>query len=160
MRVGHGYDVHRHGGLSPLILGGVRIDGAPGVDATSDGDVVVHALIDAMLGAAALGDLGSFFPSDEEQWSGANSMGTLLPMAIAAVAAAGWHVSTVDCTVISQTVRVSITRERMRERVAEALSVDVGAVSVKATSTDRLGAIGRGEGIAASAVVVLEPAES
>ncbi len=159
MRVGYGFDVHRHGGAAPLVLGGVLVEGAPGVEATSDGDIVVHALIDALLGAAALGDIGTMFPSNDSQWEGADSMGVLLPACLAAVSEAGWSVSNIDCTVIAHTVRVGGVREKMRIRLADALGTDVGAVSVKATTTDGLGAIGRGEGIAAAAVVVLIPAE-
>ena len=159
MRVGHGFDVHRHGGTAPLVLGGVLVEGAPGVEATSDGDILVHAVIDALLGAAALGDLGSMFPSDDPRWEGADSIRVLLPACLAAISGAGWRVSNVDCTVITQTVRIDVLRENMRIRLADALGTELAAVSVKATTTDRVGAIGRGEGIAASAVVVLAPAE-
>lgn len=159
MRVGHGHDVHRFGGDKPLVLAGQVLLGEPGVEATSDGDVVVHAIIDAMLGAAALGDLGSLFPARDERWEGAHSLEELLPVAVRALDESGWSVASVDVTVIVQHVRIAPHRLAMREALAVALGIETGAVSVKATTTDKLGAIGRGEGIAVSAVVVAGAAE-
>ena len=156
MRVGWGGDAHRFGGPGRTLLGGVVADDARGVEATSDGDVLAHAVADALLGAAALGDLGALFPSSEPRWERADSM-ALLAEVVARVAAAGYRVSSVDATVIAERVRVSPHREAIRARLAAVLQVDAAAVSVKATSTDGLGFLGRDEGLAAVAVVVLEP---
>lgn len=154
MRVGWGFDAHRFGGQGPVRLGGVVVDDSRGVEATSDGDVLAHAVADALLGAAALADLGALFPSDDPRWRGADSM-ALLAEAAGRVQAAGFAPASVDATVIAQTVRVAPHREAIRRRLAEVLGVGLEAVSVKATSTDGLGFLGRDEGLAAAAVVVL-----
>ena len=154
MRVGWGADVHRFGGPGPIRLGGVVVDESRGVEATSDGDVLAHAVADALLGAAALGDLGALFPSSDPRWRGADSM-TLLAAVVGRLPAAGWRVSSLDATVIAEKVRVSPHREAIRRRLAEVLEVEVDRVSVKATSTDGLGLLGRDEGLAAVAVAVL-----
>ena len=154
LRVGWGFDAHRFGGSPPLVLGGVIASDTVGVEATSDGDVAAHAIIDAILGGAAIGDLGSFFPSSDPQWRGADSF-QLLDIALRESQAAGWVVDFVDVTVISETVRVAPIRDEMRSRLSMALSVGPDAVSVKATTTDRLGFIGAGEGLAAVASVTL-----
>ena len=137
-----------------MILGGVVASEQIGVEATSDGDVVVHAIIDALLGAAALGDLGSFFPSSDTRWHHADSF-DLLAIALANVLEAGWAADFVDVTVICQDVRVAPLREQMRENIASALNLAVEAVSVKATTTDRMGAIGASDGLAAAASVTI-----
>ncbi len=154
MRVGWGCDAHRFGGAGRTLLGGVVADDTRGVEATSDGDVLAHAAADALLGAAALGDLGGLFPSTDPRWQGADSM-ALLSEVMARVAAAGYRVSSIDATVIAERVRVSPHREAIRARLAGALEVGEAAVSVKATSTDGLGFLGRDEGLAAVVVVVL-----
>ena len=154
MRVGWGTDAHRFGGPGPIRLGGVVVDEARGVDATSDGDVLAHAAADALLGAAALGDLGALFPSSDPRWQGADSM-ALLAVAVGRLQAAGYRVSSLDATVIAETVRVSPHREAIRRRLAEVLGVEMERVSVKATSTDGLGFLGRDEGLAAVVVAVL-----
>jgi len=154
MRVGWGGDAHRFGGPGRTLLGGVVVDGARGVEATSDGDVLAHAAADALLGAAALGDLGSLFPSDDPRSHGVDSM-ALLGEVVARVAAVGHCVSSLDATVIAEQVRVAPHREAIRCRLAGVLGVDAGAVSVKATSTDGLGFLGRDEGLAAVVVAVL-----
>jgi 2-C-methyl-D-erythritol 2,4-cyclodiphosphate synthase len=154
MRVGWGCDAHRFGGPGRTLLGGVVADDARGVEATSDGDVLAHAAADALLGAAALGDLGALFPSSDPRWRRADSM-ALLTEVVARVAAAGYRVSSVDATVVAERVRVSSHREAIRARLAAVLQVDAGAVSVKATSTDGLGFLGRDEGLAAVVVAVL-----
>lgn len=155
MRVGQGIDVHRFGGEPPVVLAGVVVDRARGVEATSDGDVAVHALIDALLGAGALGDLGVHYPSeDHPRWSGARSM-DLLADTVRRLRAADLAVGTVDVTVIAQSVRVGPHRAEMRVALAAALGVGLEAVSVKATTTDHLGFIGRDEGIAAIAVATV-----
>jgi 2-C-methyl-D-erythritol 2,4-cyclodiphosphate synthase len=154
MRVGWGLDVHRFGGPGPTRLGGVVVDESRGVEATSDGDVLAHAAADALLGAAALGDLGAFFPSGDPRWRGSDSM-ALLAKVVARVHEAGYRAASLDATVVAEKVRVSPHREAIRQRLAEALGVDPGAVSVKATSTDGLGFLGRDEGLAAVVVAVL-----
>ena len=156
MRVGWGMDAHRFGGPGPTLLGGVAVDAARGVEATSDGDVLAHAVADALLGAAALGDLGALFPSDDPRWRGADSM-ALLAEVMARVAAAGYRVASLDATVIAERVRVAPHREAIRQRLAGALGMDAATVSVKATSTDGLGFLGRDEGLAAVVVAVLAP---
>lgn len=154
MRVGWGADAHRFGGPGPTRLGGVVVDESRGVKATSDGDVLAHAAADALLGAAALGDLGALFPSGDPRWRGADSM-ALLAEVVARVKGAGYRVSSIDATVLAERVRVSLHREAIRHRLAEVLEVDQGGVSVKATSTDGLGFLGRDEGLAAVVVAVL-----
>jgi 2-C-methyl-D-erythritol 2,4-cyclodiphosphate synthase len=154
MRVGWGADVHRFAGPGLTRLGGVVVDESRGVEATSDGDVVAHAVADALLGAAALGDLGALFPSDDPRWGGADSM-ALLAEVVARVKEAGYRVSSVDATVIAEKVRVTPHREAIRQRLAEVLEVEAAGVSVKATTTDGLGFLGRDEGLAAVAVAVL-----
>lgn len=154
MRVGFGSDAHRLGGPGRTLLAGVVVDEQRGVEATSDGDVLAHAVADALLGAAALGDLGGLFPSDDPRWRGADSM-ALLAEVVAQVQQAGSRVSSLDATVLAEKVRVAPHREAIRGRLAEVLEVEVGRVSVKGTSTDGLGFLGRDEGLAAVAVVVL-----
>ena len=154
LRVGWGFDAHRFGGSPPLVLAGVVASDAVGVEATSDGDVATHAIIDAVLGGAAIGDLGSFFPSSDPRWHGADSF-EMLDVALRETRSAGWIVDFVDVTVICQDVRVAPIRDQMRAKLAKALDVSQDAVSVKATTTDRLGFIGEGEGLAAVASVTL-----
>ena len=153
-RVGLGFDAHRFGGPPPLKLAGVVVDGSRGLAATSDGDVAAHAAADAILGAAALGDLGAFFPSQDGRWEGADSM-ELLASVVDMVGSAGMSVGNMDVTVIAETVRVAPYREEMRAGMAAVLGVDADRVSVKATTTDGMGFTGRGEGIAAWVAVLL-----
>jgi 2-C-methyl-D-erythritol 2,4-cyclodiphosphate synthase len=155
-RTGWGFDAHRLGGDPPLLLGGVLVSDEVGVVATSDGDVLAHAVADALLGACALGDLGEWFPSGDPAYRGADSM-DLLRRVVVAAAEAGWRPSHVDGTVIAEAVRVSPHRQEIRAGLAAALGLGVEMVSVKATSTDGLGLIGAGEGIAAVAVIGVEP---
>jgi len=154
MRVGQGFDVHRFGPGDHVMLGGVRLAHEHGVVAHSDGDVVLHALADALLGAAALGDIGHFYPDDDPEWAGADSR-ELLRGVVAAVNEAGWRAVNADCTVIAERPRVASHIPAMREIIAGLLDVAADAVSVKATTTERLGFAGRREGLAASAVVLL-----
>jgi 2-C-methyl-D-erythritol 2,4-cyclodiphosphate synthase len=156
MRVGWGIDVHRRGGPGPTLLAGVAVDPLRGVEGTSDADVLAHAVADGVLGAAALGDLGEHFPSTDPGLEGADSMG-LLGRVVAMAAAAGFRVASVDATVVSEKVRVAPHRDSIRAALAGVLGVDGRAVSVKATTTDGLGVLGRDDGIAAVAAVVLEP---
>ena len=154
LRVGIGVDAHAFGDGIPLILGGVAFEHPRGLAGHSDGDVVAHALIDAVLGAADLGDIGSFFPSDDEQYRGASSL-DLLWKAYREVRDAGWRLVNADCVLIGEEPRIGDVREQMSDRLAEALGVDASRVSVRATTTDGLGFTGRGEGLAAQAVALL-----
>lgn len=151
-RVGIGYDVHRFDTRPPILIGGVIVDTERGVEATSDGDVACHAVSDAVLGAANLGDMGMHFPSSDEQWQGADSV-EMLRECVRMAASKAFQVVAVDVTVISQSVRIGPHREAIRESLARALGIDPDRVSVKATSTDGVGALGRDEGLAAMAVV-------
>lgn len=161
MRVGFGFDAHAFAGLErPLILGGEQVHERRGVAATSDGDVLVHAVVDGLLGAAGLGDLGTFYPSSDPEWGGANSVEQILPDAVARIRAAGWQIVNVDATVIVESVRIAPHRQQMRANLAQALDIDQSAVSVKATTTDGMGFLGREEGVAATAVVLLVADES
>lgn len=159
-RIGAGLDVHPFdpGGDRPLVLAGVRIPGAPPLSGHSDADVVCHAVADALLGAVALGDLGERFGVDRRETAGADSLDGLLSAVVADVAAAGYTVGNVDVTVVAQTPRLAAHRPAMRDNLARVLGVDVDAVSVKATTTDRLGSVGRAEGIAAWATCLVVPA--
>ncbi len=154
-RVGQGYDVHRLVLGRPLVLGGERIPSEVGLEGHSDADVLLHALGDALLGAAALGDLGEHFPPTDERWRGADS-GELLRSIVAKVAAADWRVVNCDLTMIAEAPRLAPHREAIRRNVARLLGVEPAAVGLKATTHEGLGALGRGEGIAALAVVLLE----
>ena len=152
LRVGLGFDAHRFGGRPPLVLGGVIVDQVNGLEATSDGDAVAHAVSDALLGAVGLGDMGTHFPSAEERWQGADSM-LMLASVVKMARASGWWVNNVDLTIIAQNVRIDPHREAMRAALAAVLETE--AVSVKATTTDTMGFTGRGEGLAALAVVTV-----
>ncbi len=155
MRIGHGYDVHRLTENRKLILGGVEIPYEKGLLGHSDADVMVHALMDAMLGAAALGDIGKLFPDNDDAYLGADSL-VLLKKVSALIIEHGYTLSNADCTVIAQRPRLSPFIDEMRKRVAEAAGVEVGRISVKATTEEKLGFTGEGLGIAAHAVVLLE----
>lgn len=157
MRIGSGFDVHAFGPGDHVMLGGVRIPHEAGIVAHSDGDVVLHALADALLGAVAAGDIGQWFPDSDPVWRGADSR-VLLRRVAAEVSRRGYRVANCDVTVLAQAPRLAPHRELMRERIAADLGVDLAAVSVKATTTEHLGFVGRGEGIAAQAVVLLAPA--
>jgi len=154
LRVGLGLDAHAFGDGVPLILGGVAFDHPRGLVGHSDGDVISHALIDALLGAADLGDIGSFFPSDDEQYRGASSV-DLLWKAYREVRDAGWRLVNADCVLVGEQPRIADARAAMSERLAQALGVEAGKVSVRATTTDGLGFTGRGDGLAAQAVALL-----
>jgi 2-C-methyl-D-erythritol 2,4-cyclodiphosphate synthase len=154
LRVGIGVDAHAFADGIPLVLGGVPFDHPRGLAGHSDGDVVAHALIDAVLGAADLGDIGSFFPPDDEQYRGASSL-DLLWKAYREVRDAGWRLVNADCVLVGEEPRISAARGEMSEALAGALGVEPGLVSVRATTTDGLGFTGRGEGLAAQAVALL-----
>lgn len=155
MRVGIGYDIHRLAPGRRCVIGGVEIPHSRGPQAHSDGDVLLHALMDALLGAAALGDLGAHFPAGEPAYEGASSR-ELLARVRAMVLVAGYRIEALDATVVAEEPRLSPHIAAMRETIARALDVAVDRVSVKATTRDRLGDIGRGEAIAAIAVVLLQ----
>ena len=154
MRVGQGVDAHRLVPGRPLLLGGVEIPHGRGLEGHSDGDVLLHALASALLGALGDGDLGRHFPSSDPRLAGISS-GAILGEVAARVRAAGYAIGNVDATVIAQEPRLAPHLEKLQASVAALLGVETGLVNVKATSTDGLGAIGRGEGIAAQAVVLL-----
>ncbi|MFQ5879148.1 MAG: 2-C-methyl-D-erythritol 2,4-cyclodiphosphate synthase [Dehalococcoidia bacterium] len=153
-RVGIGYDVHRFGGSRPLVLGGVAIPHSQGLAGHSDADVLLHAIIDALLGAAALGDIGQHFPADGPTYRDADSR-DLLARTLTLVQGKGYRVANVDATVIAQRPRLAPHIAAMRHCIAQALGVEVGEVSVKATTNEGMDALGRGEGIAAFAVALL-----
>jgi len=155
VRVGSGFDVHAFGPGEALMLGGVRVAHAQGVIAHSDGDVLLHALCDALLGAAGLGDIGEHFSDSDPRWRGADSA-QFVTQALQWVSAAGWHVINADLTLIASAPRLAPHRARIRERIAGLLAVPVAAVNLKATTTEGLGFLGRGEGIAAQAIVLLD----
>lgn len=155
MRIGHGYDVHRLVEGRKLILGGVEIPFEKGLDGHSDADVLVHAVMDALLGAAALGDIGNLFPDNDERYLGADSIG-LLKTVRTVLEEHGWKLSNLDATVIAQRPKLAPYIDTMRKRIADALETDAENVSVKATTEERLGFTGSGEGIAAHAVCLIE----
>ena len=156
-RIGQGFDVHAFTAGDHVMLGGVRIPHDRGLEAHSDGDVALHALCDALLGAAALGDIGKHFPPSDEQWAGTDSR-DLLAGVCGLLGRAGWQTVNVDLTIVCEQPRVGPHVDAMRDAIAPLLAVDSGAVSVKATTTEKLGFCGRGEGIAAMAVVLIQPA--
>ena len=154
IRVGQGYDVHVFGEGDHVVLGGVRIPHERGVLAHSDGDVVIHALCDAMLGALALGDIGVHFPPSDARWKGCDSR-VFLRHCQSLLAERGWRVGNADVTVVCERPKVAAHAPAMRANLAADLGIEVDAVSVKATTSEKLGFTGRGEGIAAQAVVLL-----
>ena len=155
MRIGHGYDVHRLVEGRKLILGGVEIPFEKGLDGHSDADVLVHAVMDALLGAAALGDIGKLFPDNEDAYLGADSV-ELLKKVRNVLQEHGWKPGNLDATVIAQRPKLAPYIDTMRKRIADALETDAENVSVKATTEERLGFTGSGEGIAAHAVCLIE----
>lgn len=154
IRIGQGFDVHAFGDGDHVMLGGVRIPHQRGVLAHSDGDVALHALCDAMLGALALGDIGVHFPPSDERWKGADSR-AFIRHCDALIRARGWRVGNCDITVVCERPKVGPHAQAMRGLIAADLGIDVEAVSVKATTSETLGFTGRGEGIAAQAVCLL-----
>jgi len=157
LRIGLGVDAHAFG-EGPLVLGGVAVEHPQGLVGHSDGDVVAHAVTDALLGAAGLADIGALFPSEDERYHGADSI-ELLSDAYRRVRAEGFELVNLDCVVIGEQPRIAPYREAMRDRLAGALGVASDQVNVRATTTDRLGFTGRGEGLAAQAVALLRIAQ-
>jgi 2-C-methyl-D-erythritol 2,4-cyclodiphosphate synthase len=154
LRVGLGVDAHAFADGVPLVLGGLELESRRGLAGHSDGDVIAHALIDAILGAAGLGDIGSLFPPGEPEWEGASSL-DLLRRASAQAREAGWELVNADCVLIGEEPRIAPVREQMRMRLAEAAGVATELVNVRATTTDGLGFTGRGEGLASQAVALV-----
>jgi 2-C-methyl-D-erythritol 2,4-cyclodiphosphate synthase len=157
LRVGVGLDAHAFEDGVSLVLGGVTLDHPRGLAGHSDGDVIAHALIDALLGAANLGDIGTLFPSEDERYRGVSSL-ELLREAYREVRDVGFEVVNADCVLVGEEPRIGELRDEMGERLAGALGVDASLISVRATTTDRLGFPGRGEGLAAQAVALLRRA--
>lgn len=157
MTAGIGYDVHRLVAGRPLIIGGVTLEHDRGLEGHSDADVLTHAIIDGMLGATALGDIGQHFPDTDPRYAGADSM-QLLAAAVELLAAGGHRVAHVDATVVMERPKLAPVREQIRERLAAVLHLELGHVSVKATRGEGMGFVGREEGVAAFAVVTVEGA--
>lgn len=155
MKIGFGYDSHRFEDGRPLVLGGVRIPGAPGLRGHSDADVLLHAVIDALLGAAALGDIGSHFPDTDEKWKGADSA-RLLESVVDEVARAGYRVGNIDATVICERPKLRPHIDAIRARMAALLGADVGCVSVKGKTNEKMDDVGAGVGIEVHCVALLE----
>jgi 2-C-methyl-D-erythritol 2,4-cyclodiphosphate synthase len=154
LRIGLGVDAHAFADGIPLVLGGIRFDDDRGLAGHSDGDVITHALIDAVLGAAGLGDIGTLFPAEDDSLRGVSSL-LLLRNAYGKVTAAGFELVNADCVLIGEQPRIADRNDEMRTRLAETLGVEVGRIAVRATTTDRLGFTGRGEGLAAQAIALL-----
>ena len=154
IRIGHGVDLHRFDASRPLFLGGIEIAGGPGLEGHSDADVLLHAVTDALLGALALGDIGVWFPNNDPQWKGKASS-FFVSEALKTVKERGWRVSNIDCNIISEKPKLSPHFEAMRGSIASLLEIEVDRVSVKATTPEKLGALGRGEGMLAEATVLL-----
>lgn len=156
MRIGHGFDVHRFGGEGPCILGGVAVPYEHGLIAHSDGDVVLHALCDAILGALALGDIGQLYPDNDNTYKNIDSR-ILLKDVYDRMIKQGYVVGNLDITIMAQVPKMLPYEEQMRANIAHDLHIDITQVSVKATTTEKLGFVGRKEGIACEAVVLLKP---
>lgn len=154
MRIGHGYDVHKFGGEGPIVIGGVSIDYEQGLLAHSDGDVLIHALCDALLGAAAMGDIGKHFPDTDAAYANADSR-VLLRHVVSLLADKGYRLGNADMTIVAQAPKMAPHIQAMRALLAQDMNSDVDAVNVKATTTEKLGFTGRKEGIAAHAVVLI-----
>jgi 2-C-methyl-D-erythritol 2,4-cyclodiphosphate synthase len=157
MRIGNGYDIHRLVPGRPLILGGIPLPYDKGLLGHSDADVLTHAIMDALLGACALGDIGHYFPPGDPQWAGADSQ-VLLRQVTALVQEQGWQIGNVDAVVIAEAPKLKPYLSQIRQRLAETMGIPVNQVSVKATTNETLDAVGAGEGIAAYAVALLVPA--
>jgi 2-C-methyl-D-erythritol 2,4-cyclodiphosphate synthase len=154
MRIGHGFDVHKFGGEGPVIIGGVTIPYEQGLIAHSDGDVALHAVCDALLGAIGAGDIGRHFPDTDAEWKGADSR-FLLRDVYSKVKDKGYHLGNLDVTIVAQAPKMAPYIDAMCQAIAEDLETDIGNVNVKATTSERLGFTGRKEGIACEAVVLI-----
>ncbi len=154
MRIGHGYDAHRFGGERPFVIGGVRVPHTEGISAHSDGDTLAHAVIDALFGAAGMPDIGANYPDSAAEFDGADSL-ALLSDCASKIRTAGFAVEYIDCTVVAQAPKMSAHISTMRENLARACGIDVSRVNVKATTEEKMGFTGSGQGIAAHAVCLL-----
>ncbi len=154
IRIGNGYDIHRLVSARPLILGGVNIPHSLGLLGHSDADVLTHAIMDAMLGALSLGDIGHYFPPTDPQWAGADSL-VLLSKVHQLIRSNGWQVSNIDSVVVAERPKLKPHIEKIREKIASVLQIEPNQVGVKATTNEKLGPVGREEGICAYAVVLL-----
>ena len=154
MRIGHGYDVHRLVQGRKLIIGGVEIPYEKGLDGHSDADVLVHAIMDALLGAAAFGDIGQMFPDSDPKYKGADSI-ELLKLVFARISESGYRIENLDCTVVAQAPKLAGYIPHMKQKLANALNVSIDSINVKATTEEHLGFTGSGEGISAHAVVLI-----
>ena len=154
IRIGNGYDIHRLVPGRPLILGGIEISHTVGLLGHSDADVLTHGIMDAMLGALSLGDIGHYFPPTDPEWAGANSL-VLLEKVHDLIQAKGWRIGNIDSVIVAEKPKLKPHLLRMREKLASVLGVDIELVSIKATTNEQLGPVGREEGIAAYSVVLL-----
>lgn len=154
IRIGHGFDVHAFGHGDHIMLAGIKVPHSHGFIAHSDGDVALHALTDAILGATAQGDIGRHFPDTDEQWKGANSMDLLLAV-WKPLQASGWFIHNLDLTIVAQAPKLMAFINLMQQRLSDALGLELDQVNVKATTTEKLGYTGRKEGVATHAVVLL-----
>tara|TARA_B100001250_G_C19420036_1_gene622821 strand:+ start:112 stop:600 length:489 start_codon:yes stop_codon:yes gene_type:complete len=155
IRIGHGYDIHQLVDSLPLIVCGIKIDSPKGSLGHSDGDVGIHAICDAILGALALGDLGTHFPSSDPKWAGQESS-TFLTHILKLMDNEGYGINNIDCTIILQSPKLNTYIQSMRKMIAHICNIDINMVSIKATTTDKLGSIGNGEGIGSSSIVLLD----
>jgi 2-C-methyl-D-erythritol 2,4-cyclodiphosphate synthase len=153
-RIGNGYDIHRLVANRPLILGGIEISHPLGLLGHSDADVLTHAIMDALLGALGLGDIGHYFPPNDPKWKGANSI-MLLKQVLSIIQSQGWQIGNIDSTIVAEQPKLKPHLKSMRFSLAEAMALDLEQVSIKATTNERLGPVGREEGICAYAVVLL-----
>lgn len=158
IRIGNGYDIHRLVSDRPLILGGINIPHELGLLGHSDADVLTHAIMDAMLGALSLGDIGHYFPPTDEKWKGADSL-VLLAQVNELIRGKKWSISNIDSVVVAERPKLKKHIEKMRQRLAEVLNLNPDQIGIKATTNEQLGPVGREEGIAAYAVVLLEEIE-
>ena len=154
IRIGNGYDIHKLVNNKPLILGGIEIPHSMGLLGHSDADVLTHAIMDALLGALSLGDIGHYFPPSDPQWKGANSM-MLMEQVIKIVRSQGWNIGNIDSTVVAEQPKLKPHLKSMRNAIAKILNIDAEQISIKATTNERLGPVGREKGICAYAVVLL-----
>ncbi|MEX0874735.1 MAG: 2-C-methyl-D-erythritol 2,4-cyclodiphosphate synthase [Actinomycetota bacterium] len=157
MRAGIGFDVHAFDAERPLVLGGVTIPGAVGLAGHSDADVLCHAIADALLGAACMGDLGTHVPDTDDKWKGASSL-EILRVVMEKIRGGGYAVQSIDATVLIEAPKLAPHRSEMRASISKALGVDLDRVNVKATTTEKLGTVGRGEGAACMAIALLDEA--
>jgi len=154
IRIGNGYDIHQLVADRPLILGGVNIPHTLGLLGHSDADVLTHAIMDALLGALSLGDIGHYFPPSDPQWKGANSI-TLLEQVLKITQSQGWQVGNIDSTIVAEQPKLKPHLKEMRSTLAQAMSIEMDRISIKATTNEKLGPVGREEGVCAYAVVLL-----